>query len=573
MNATEFRQSVSRFDRDFGRVKDGEDRLLVAVKRFGRRLQELATTNLEAGISHRHEVAKLTDHLKSAIWEAIRQWSQQLADEAPVKKFSARYEDRAMLLVFGKVNCGKSTLVNFLVDELQRAGASVTGFALEAGEQIEVDAHFAVGATETTARIQGVEVDDRLVFMDSPGLLSVTDENHELTKMFTDSADAVLWVSPSSSPGQVQELRDLKAELERKKPLLPVITKSDARVEDWCDATGSITAETRNKTREVRKEQEDDVLSRTRQLGLKAEIRPVISISVFAYERAGRSDDARTESGLDNLYECLVGLVDGANSYKVGKAEQVARNYVVDILETTKACVEPALDSLIEQSDCTVRELDGAKRQQLKDEVETDALSQLRRIVDRHKDSKDKEAIADELRATVTAKLAEAIHREFTSYVDAVAGTVVPLLALSSNDLDDFEDISIDFEQTKGTAGRSVAASLGSAGATAGGAALGTVVFPGIGTAIGALLGGIAGSIAGDRAGRLFEHTDIVSENVGVSAEALEKSAHRAMKRSITNYVDSATDALIETIRSTTAFAGEVNSEIDWFKKEVGRIA
>ena len=324
MNAGRFRESVKRFDRAFGNVDSGEQRLLEAVKKLERRLQDLMNREPATGESQSHDAARLVHELKSAINGAIRQWTEGLAAAAPVRDLSEKYEDRAILLVFGKVNSGKSTFVNLLVDELQRAGASVRGFALEAGEEIDAGSRFAVGATETTARIQGVEVDDRLVVLDSPGLHSVTEENHDRTKLFTDSADAVLWLTPSTSPGQVQELQDLTGELNRKKPLLPVITKSDDLDEDWCEATKRITREWRNKTAEVRKEQEDDVLSRTRQLGLKGEIRPVISISVSAYEEGGRSDGAREEAGLRRLYDCLVDLVDDANRYKIGKAEQVA---------------------------------------------------------------------------------------------------------------------------------------------------------------------------------------------------------------------------------------------------------
>ena len=237
MNATKFRQAVGNFDKAFGGVEGREAKLLEEVKRFECRLMELATTELPAGLSQRHEVANLADQLRSAIRDAIRLWTEQFAAAEPVRSLSERYEDRAILLVFGKVNSGKSTFVNFLVDELQRAGAIMRGFAIEGGKEVEVAVGFRVGATETTARIQGVEVDNRLVLLDSPGLHSVTKDNHELTKLFTDSADAVLWLSSSTSPGQVQELRDLKAEMERERPLLPVITKSDERVEDWCDAT------------------------------------------------------------------------------------------------------------------------------------------------------------------------------------------------------------------------------------------------------------------------------------------------------------------------------------------------
>ena len=575
MTAKEFRESVSKFDRGFSRVSDGEGRLLEAIKRFERRLQKLAINSSEAGISKRHEVAKLCDHLKSAIKNAIGQWTEDLADRAPVKRFSASHEDQAIVIVFGKVNDGKTTFVNFLADELQRAGASVRHFELRDGEEIDLAEAFAVGATETTARIQGVEVDHRLVLVDTPGLHSVTVENHDLTKLYTDSADALLWVTPSSSPGQVQELCALKAEVDRRKPLVPLITKSDERVEDWCDSTESITAETRNKTQEVRKAQERDVLCRTQKLGLTVEIRDVISISVFAYERAGRTDDARAEAGIDNLYKCLVSLVDEATRYKVQKAEQAARKFVDDqVLKIIDERVKKCAQEVITRSDDSIRELASGRRQRLKDEVETNVLSQLSRIVDQHKDSKNKGLIADDLRAFCNRKLTEAVLGEFAGYVNGVAGAVwllmaVPMTALSAGDLDDFEDVSFHFEQTKGAAGRSVSASLGSAGAAAAGAALGTAVFPGIGTVIGALLGGVGGGFAGDGIGSLFEHTEVVSEKVGVSTEALETSAHRALQRGIAKYVDSAIDALIETIRSTTAFAEEVNAEIDRFKKEV----
>ena len=570
MNATKFREAVGSFDKAFGRV---ESRLLEQVERFEHRLEELAATELPADLSHRHEVAKLADQLKFATKDAIRRWTERFADAAPVRSLSEKYEDRAILLVLGKVNSGKSTFVNFLVGELQRAGASVRRFAIEVGKEVEVAASFPVGATETTARVQGVDVDNRLVLLDSPGLHSVTKDNHERTKLFTDSADAVLWLSSSTSPGQVQELRDLKAELERKKPLLPVITKSDERVEDWCDATESISWEIRNKPREVRKEQEDDVLSRTRQLGLKAEIRPVSSISIHSYEDAGRSDVARTKAGLDTLYESLVGIIDEAESYKVGKAQQVAHNFVkTQVLPTIERRVARTLDDLIERSRDIVRQLDSTKRQQIKDEVESEASTAIDRIVDRHKDSQNKQAIVDELAAFVTSKLAEAVGQEFTRYVDTVAQAVVPLVRLSPNAVDDFEDISIEHEQKKGAAARSIFAAIGSGGAGYAGAALGTAVFPGVGTVIGGLLGSIAGGIAADRIGKLVEETEVVSEKVGVSAEALKTSVLQEMKRDVTKYVDSAVDALIDTIRSTTAFARNVRSEIEWFRKEFERI-
>ena len=571
---------MTEFGDRFGRVSAGEDRLLGAVKELESRLHELTGAKSAPDMSGHHDVAKLAHQLKSTVRDTIRHWTRRFAEAAPVRQLSEKYEDRAILLVFGKVNSGKSTFVNFLVDQLQRTEAKVRGFAIEGGNEIDVDPVFAVGATETTARIQGVEVDDRLVFLDSPGLHSVTGENHELTKLFTDGADAVLWLSSSNSPGQVHELRELKEELNRRKPLLPVITKSDWLDEDWCETSRQMIHSIRNKSPEVRMGQEDDVVSRarqevsrTRQPGSKVEVRQPISISVLAYEKACRSDDAQNEAGIARLYECLVQLVEEASRYKVRKAEQQARNYIDnDVMGPITQNVEPGLNDLIARSTRCIRELDGAKRQQIKDDVDTAASSELRRIVDRHKDTRDKNAIAHELGAAVTEKLTEALNSELTRYVDQVAAALVPALALSPEDMADFRDITMDFETTKGAGARSLAGSIGGTGAAVAGAALGTI-FPGIGTVIGGFVGGLVGSLQGSVIGSLFEYTEVVSEKIGASSERLEASAEREAKCAIEKQVDAAIDAVIEIIRTNTAFAGTIRTQIGRFKKQVGGIS
>ena len=584
MTASRFRKSVTEFGDRFGRVSAGEERLLGAVKELEGRLHELTAAKSAPDMSAQHDVAKLAHQLKSTVRDTIRHWTRRFAEAAPVRQLSEKYEDRAILLVFGKVNSGKSTFVNLLVDELQRTEAKVRGFAIEGGNEIDVDPVFAVGATETTARIQGVEVDDGLVFLDSPGLHSVTGKNHELTKLFTDGADAVLWLSSSNSPGQVHEVRDLKEELNRRKPLLPLITKSDWLDEDWCETSEQMIAEVRNKRPEVRIAQEEDVVSRTRQEVARTrqpesevQVRPPISISVLAYETAGRSNDARNEAGVSRLYECLVELVEEASRYKVRKAERQARNYIdKEVMGRITENVEPGLDDLIARSERCIRELDGAKRQQIKDDVDTAASSQLRRIVDRHRDARDKRGIAHELGAAVAEKLGDALNSELRRYVDQVATALVPMLVLSPEDMEDFGDITMDFERKKGAAARSVAASVGGVGTALGGAALGTALFPGIGTVIGAIggvVGGIVGGVAGSGIGSLFEDTEVVSEKIGVSSEPVEESAGRVAKFAIEKQVDAAIDAVIEIIRTNTAFSGTIRIEIDRFKKQVGEIA
>ena len=119
------------------------------------------------------------------------------------------------------------------------------GIGTEGCENIvETAAPLQEGAVETTARLQGVCLGANLVLLDTPGLHSVTPENAALTQRFTDSADAVLWLTNSTSPGQVQELDELVRELRRLPamtgvPIILVTTESDAQKKAEAKAAGA----------------------------------------------------------------------------------------------------------------------------------------------------------------------------------------------------------------------------------------------------------------------------------------------------------------------------------------------
>src|SRR3546814_606354 len=237
---------------------------------------------------------------------ALRALAQEIIDEREVqwgesqlaKSLAERFDDKLMLLIFGKFNAGKSSLCNFLAERLAIHGWNIKHFRLENGRIVYTDRGFAEGATETTASVQGMEIGDRLVLLDTPGLHSLTAENAELTLRLTDCADAVLWLSSSTSPGQVQELDELARELRRRKPLLPVITRSDIFEEDEID--GEICKVLRNKTDENRLLQECDVGVRAhtklRQLGVDTMLlRQALSVSVPMARSKGRNDEANLE--------------------------------------------------------------------------------------------------------------------------------------------------------------------------------------------------------------------------------------------------------------------------------------
>ena len=242
------------------------------------------------------------------------------------------------------------------------------------------------------------------------------------------------------------------------------------------------------------------------------------------------------------------------------------RNYINEqVIRAIDQSVKPAVSNLVTGADRWIQELDGTKRQWIKDDVQSDALSQIRRIADRHRATQNKKAIADELVTAVNARLAEALLRELSEYVSEASRSVEPLLRLSAADLSDFQDITVDFEQKKGAAARSFSTSVGGIA----GVALGTLVpIP----VVGNVIGGIIGTTAGNLIGELFVTSESISEVVGVTTGSLMTSAQDVMDRKIADYVDTVVDAAIATIRATKMFAEDVDSVIDEFIKEVRKM-
>lgn len=578
MTVEDFLRSIRSFHEDFGKVRTREDRLLDVLTRFEDSLTVLADTKGARGASG---VAKLTETLRSGIVRSVRKWTAGRQASAPVRKLSKRFHDRPIIFVFGKVNSGKSTFMNFLVDELERVGAGSKGFVVTDGEVKSATARFDTGVTETTNRIQGMEIDRCLTLIDSPGLHSVTDANEELTKRYTDSADAILWLSPSTSPGQVQELNELNAELERKKPLQPVITKSDRIIETWCDDTQELRRERQNKPARDRKAQEADVRERAQQLGLakkmEMEIRPVVSISTMAYSESDRSDADWEEAGLGTLFERLTKIVDDARRYKVEeKASQVVRNYIDnEVLGELNCSVVPRIKELTDESERRIASLERSKPG-LVAEVKASAMAALERIVDDHRGDQDVGAISRKFNAAINDEIAAVAQRELTEYVRDVAEMLVSvekLVSVSADELGTFDEVYEEVEQTKGRAAQSIFGSVGGIGGViGGGAAAGALagsVLPVVGTVIGAMIGGILGSLGGQAIGNLFVETEKVPVRVGTSTASLMEKAERRADPVIKRKVDKLVESVVEIYRSTKWFAVAVSSEIKKFKGEI----
>ncbi|MEF1207633.1 dynamin family protein, partial [Photobacterium damselae] len=444
--------------------------------------------------------------------------------------------------------------------------SQIKRFRFENGQVQYFDEVFAEGVVETTVTIQGVELGNNLVLLDSPGLHSVNDENGDLTRRFTDSADAVLWLTPSSSPGQVQELNDLKLELEKKKPLQPVITRSDVMDEEYDEENDDIIQILKNKSQDVRLLQEDDVIQRVRGLDLAVPVKPAVSISVFAYKKYCDSDNAFAEAGLDRLFGCLESIINEAKAYKVKKAEQQIINFLdTDVLGSLNQHVKPQVNALIKDSQEVINDLRHSKRS-LSLEITNEVVVNIPDIVERHAKSRNKEAMSQEINQLLEHTINDSLQKVLSEYVSQMQAVSC---ALSSDSLGEFEDITVDIEQVKGGVAKSVSSSVGAAGGAATGAYVGSLIFPGVGTVIGGALGGLLGGTAASYAGEYFVETETVKETVGVSSERVITKTVSRINEVLPKLVENVFEDVITSILPTQRFAERIALEIELFETQV----
>ncbi len=560
MSDNKFLESLHEFQLDFQSIQQDEKDLLAYRDQLSDKLKKIKLGDIS--LNKDNDLLQQSIKLKKTIQRSIASWADTWEKSSPMRELSDTYSDRVILLVFGKVNAGKSSFSNFLTSLFP--DIEVKRFSLFNGKRKYTKKIFKEGVVETTAEIQGVELGNYLVLLDTPGLHSVTDENGDLTRIFTDSADAILWLTPSTSPGQVQELDDLRDELRSNKPLLPIITRSDSFDED-IDENDNLIRILKNKSADNRKLQEDDVYERaTDKLKNSNTVKKPISISVHAYLESKRNSSDQNNAGMTNLYDKLADIIEEAKRYKIIKAKQQVENYLRDgVLIPLDDNVVPQITNLMDTSNKAISNLK-LKKESIVAEVSLNVVSEIPNLIERHKVSQDKKAISSELNDLTLQYLIDILQRELEEYTNKINSISC---ALSPDDLGDFEDITIDIKQVKGSSAK---AATSSAVATVG--ALAGSIIPGVGTLIGTGIGGLIGGWLGSKAGNYFVETETIAEQVGISTEKMIYQTTNTVKQLLPTLINSIVDEIIQSIMSVQLLAKECSNAITEFKKQVNQL-
>lgn len=564
----QFFDELSLFANKFNQLQQKESELKQQVEQIKVLLSNSSQFNQQA-LSSDNKLTTLISDLTNNLKIKFSEWDEKILAASPMQDLSKKFEDKIIFLVFGKVNAGKSSFSNQVVELYKSLFPEdhIRRFALKGNEIPTIEGEFAEGFTETTAQIQGVELGKYFVLLDSPGLHSTQEKNGNLTKQFIDSADAVLWLTPSSSPGQVQELAELKYELEKGKPLLPVITRSDEMDEDIDEVTQELVSTTVDKTPENRKMQEEDVYSRLqdfkqRDSSLK-DVRTPISISVHTYKLHNDLEKA----GLAPLFNEMANLVKKATDYKGQKADKQVENFINEnVLSFLNGEIKTQIASISSQATNVLNKLN-RDRDLMTEIVKNHVISHLYQIVNKHKDSRNKNAIVQEVNSLVASTLSQEVSSRLSGFVDSLTQVS---LQIDGGSIKGFEDRTISYQQERGAGKKSLAQAGGAAGGAALGAALGSAV-PVVGTVIGGIVGGIFGGLFGSAAGEALIETETVTEVVGVDTEQMENSLKAQVSNGVKQTVDRTVDNLIAQIQplknTCDSLEREVNQLINQFAK------
>lgn len=372
------------------------------------------------GLSPESSLATQAEAINTGLQAHQRNWACQWASLRPAQELADAFEDKVILLVFGKFNAGKSAFCNFIAERFVSAGRTARYFRVDAGCFLEMPEGFKEGATETTSQLQGVILGDRLVLLDTPGLHSVTAENADLTRRFTDSADGVLWLTSSASPGQVQELEELARELGRNKPLQPVVTRSDVIEEDEVD--GEIKKFLLNKSADTRALQETDVRARALDkliaMGVDPDLlKPPVSISTYVARHQGQTEQAMIETGFERLYQALLEIIGPALRYKQRQpAQMLFHHFEETVLHSLQEDTLSRLDALDESLQREEAQLLQKKETIIKT-VWRKVMATAPQLLDRHAAERDTKAVCSDISRSLIEACQQQLDEELADYV------------------------------------------------------------------------------------------------------------------------------------------------------------
>ena len=271
------------------------------------------------------------------------------------------YEDMFKVVVFGKVKAGKSYTGNFIMgnvirdmgvhthyDWTPRPTVKIIDRVRFSESQDEGEEFFRDYQKEATSTIQLFRLGG-MVWIDTPGIGSITEANEILAKDFVDNADLIVYMMNSDAGGTKQDFEEVKALYGKRKRFLFLLTQSDTEDYD-IDDDGNIIAVLAPKKDADRKSMEDYICNTLIESGINDfnRGREILTISTkLALEGLKTNDEGMFDAS--NMKQFFDALISAAKT-KTSRTWSINATIddVIDRLIEAQAAVDKSKKSLVE---------------------------------------------------------------------------------------------------------------------------------------------------------------------------------------------------------------------------------
>ena len=316
-------KNLNGFSQEIDQRRDEINKILLSIPAKSDEFSKVVKPKKESNL-----VDKAVELILTEIKASIDSWNNDLTSQLKGTEFMKKHEKYLVVMVFGAVKAGKSSLGNFFAGKYFNKSNVETEYnhrdkpqfiSEESGrktggltKELNGDTWFTEGVTDTTGAIQYFTLSG-LRWMDSPGTGAVKKDgdSKDMEQMVNDYipfVDLCIFLMNSSEPGLQEDMKYMEKLSREGQESLVVITRSDV-VEEDIDENDEIIKTLRPKEPERRKLQEDDIVTRLAEQypDLDSEKFRAMSVSTMLARHAIEEEDESKfkDSNLDKLMNLL----------------------------------------------------------------------------------------------------------------------------------------------------------------------------------------------------------------------------------------------------------------------------
>jgi len=484
------------------------------------------------------EIGKLLNQTIDILKNSSTKWVENFDKLLEKEKFRSDLESYFIVIIFGKVKAGKSSLGNFIAQNRPK-NEKVYFFKYDkAGKEQKIqkleeinDDSFATNNLECTVEIQGFKLNS-MAWIDTPGLGSMVEENGELAKEYIQSADYIIYPTSSDSPLQADEITQLQELFEQNKKVTICITKSDT-TERRKDSNGKYIRENGriakfliNKSSEDRTKQENYVRKEIEKINKNQSLLgDIISISAHTAKLGLENEDKELleNSNIPKFYELITKVVkEKASKLKSETPYNGLKSFIdndvlgVNSNPLTIKTIREEIDNLNKTIDETVKRFDT-----LIENIRSDISREVEAIVAKYYikvDRYNSEKMFQNIEKNIADKISKIIEKNIKDAFENFSYSLDNLATSINGDKFKIDDVYEEYTYTTKERNKKIGSAILGAGATIG-AALATGGASLLISAGAAIAAGGAGGYIGGKIGEMTgsEHTSKV--NIGDNKE------------------------------------------------------